>query len=87
MALNRKLLSAFWYEGKPYEFNFSKFWTFTRTKFDFEETPDGTKRHNNLWNGGNGRGTVKLWEKKGGKLVLIDDMTFTHCGCEYGEYD
>ncbi|MGC1241672.1 MAG: hypothetical protein WA874_08790, partial [Chryseosolibacter sp.] len=34
----RKLLSDFWYEGKSYEFNFSKLWTFTRTKFTGEET-------------------------------------------------
>lgn len=40
IALNRKLLSAFYYEGKCYEFNFSKFWTFTRTKFDCHETDD-----------------------------------------------
>ena len=38
IALKRKLLSAYWYEGKCYEFNFSKFWTFTRTKFDCQET-------------------------------------------------
>ncbi len=38
IVLNRKLLSAFWHEGKCYEFNFSKFWTFTRTKFDCRET-------------------------------------------------
>lgn len=38
VALSRKLLSAFWYEGKPYEFNFSKLWTFCRTKFDCKET-------------------------------------------------
>ena len=38
IVLNRKLLSAFWHEGKCYEFNFSKFWTFTRTKFDCKET-------------------------------------------------
>ena len=38
VALKRKLLSAFWYEGKCYEFNFSKFWTFTRTIFDCKET-------------------------------------------------
>lgn len=38
VALKRKLLSAYWYEGKGYEFNFSKFWTFTRTKFDCKET-------------------------------------------------
>ena len=38
IALERKLLSAFWYEGKPYEFNFSKFWTGTKTTFSYEET-------------------------------------------------
>ena len=31
---------AFWYEGEEFEFNFSKFWTFTRTKFDCTETDD-----------------------------------------------
>lgn len=118
IALKRKLLSAFWYEGKGYEFNFSKFWTFTRTKFDCKETdtqiiwhveqrtwrnrmvtdircekkdmllvnyeaPNGTKRHNRLWNGGNGRGTVKLY--RDGKL--IDEVYAQNVGCEYGEYD
>ena len=38
IALKRKLLSAYWHEGKAYEFNFSKFWTFTRTRFDCKET-------------------------------------------------
>lgn len=38
VKLKRKLLSAFYYEGKCYEFNFSKFWTFTKTKFDCKET-------------------------------------------------
>ena len=38
IALKGKLLSAFYYEGKCYEFNFSKFWTNTRTKFDCYET-------------------------------------------------
>ena len=51
------------------------------------EAPDGRKRHNKLWNGGNGYGTVKLYEKRRGKLVLIDDIEATHIGCEYGEYD
>lgn len=40
IALKRKLLSAFWYEGQEYEFNFSKFWTFTRTKFYCRETDE-----------------------------------------------
>ena len=38
IALKRKLLSAFYYEGRCYEFNFSKFWTNTKTKFNCYET-------------------------------------------------
>ncbi len=51
------------------------------------EAPDGSKKHNRLWNGGNGVGTVKLYEKSDGGLVLIDEIEATHIGCEYGEYD
>lgn len=40
LVLEGKLLSAFYYQGKCYEFNFSKFWTFTRTKFHSEETEE-----------------------------------------------
>lgn len=118
VALKRKLLSAYWHEGKCYEFNFSKFWTFTRTKFQCMETdaqiiwhveqktwlnrmvtditcekkdmllvnyeaPTGEKRHNRLWNGGNGKGIVKLYHC--GKLV--DEVVAENIGCEYGEYD
>lgn len=54
IALNRKLLSAFYIEGKEYEFNFSKFWTFTRTKFESHETSDEI-----LW-----RVEQKTWRKK-----------------------
>ena len=117
LTLKGKLLSAFWYEGKAYEFNFSKFWTATRTKFDCRETdtqivwhveqktwcnkmvtdmtcdksdmllvnyesPDGKKRHNRLWNGGNGKGTVELYRH--GKLV--DRIRVSNAGCEWGEY-
>ena len=117
VALKRKLLSAYWLEGKCFEFNFSKFWTFTRTKFDCRETekeliwhieqrtwrnkmvtdvtcekkdmllvnyesPDGMKRHNRLWNGGNGRGAVKLYRGK----RLISEVIAENIGCEYGEY-
>lgn len=117
IALKRKLLSAYWHEGKCYEFNFSKFWTFTRTKFLCNETdtqiiwhveqktwlnkmitdvtcekkemllvnyeaPTGLKQHNRLWNGGNGKGTVKLYHC--GKLV--DEVIAENIGCEYGEY-
>ena len=122
VSLDRKLLSAIWYEGQPFEFNFSKFWTLTRTRFDFHETdeevfwyvrqetteavmeteircrkedmllvnyeaPDGTKRHNRLWNGGNGTGTIRLYVKQHGKPMLLDEIHAAHIGCEYGEYD
>lgn len=118
IALNRKLLSAFYYEGREFEFNFSKFWTLPRTKFDCKETdaqivwhveqktlrnkmivdiicdkkdmllvnyeaPNGSKKHNKLWNGGNGRGLIKLY--RDGKL--IDEIVAKNVGCEYGEYD
>ena len=118
VALKRKLLSAYWHEGKCYEFNFSKFWTFTRTKFDCQETdtqiiwhveqktwrnrmvtditcdkkdmlfvnyeaPNGKKLHNRLWNGGNGKGTVKLYRDN----KIIDEVVCENVGCEYGEYD
>ena len=122
VPLERQLLGAFWYEGKEYEFNFSKFWTGTKTKFNCKETkdeivwriiqenhkammkteirckkkdmllvnyeaPDGTKRHNRLWNGGNGVGRIKLYEKVKGMYLLVDDISVYHTGCEYGEYD
>lgn len=118
IALKRKLLSAFYHEGKCYEFNFSKFWTFTRTKFDCRETdteiiwhveqktwrnrmvtditcqkkdmllvnyeaPNGKKLHNRLWNGGNGKGIIRLYRGK----KLIDEVIAENIGCEYGEYD
>ena len=51
------------------------------------EAPDGTKRHNRLWNGGNGWGTIRLYDKQGADLVLVDEVCVTHAGCEYGEYD
>ena len=51
------------------------------------EAPDGTKKHNRLWNGGNGWGIIRLYDKVDGKLRLIDEVEATHIGCEYGEYD
>ena len=110
-----------YYEGREYDFNFSKLHLMVKTEFSFEETdevviwhvrqenihavmetevhclkkdmlfvnyeaPDGSKRHNRLWNGGNGFGTVKLYEKRNGQLELVDEIEATHIGCEYGEY-
>lgn len=117
VALPRQLLSALWYEGKEYEFNFSKFWMGVRTKFECHETdtqivwhveqknwtskmvtditcekkdmllinyeaPNGSKKHNRLWNGGNGKGTVSIYHKN----KLVDRILVGHVGCEYGEY-
>ena len=121
VPLDRRLLGVFYYEGKEYDFNFSKLHLMVKTEFSFEEqadeviwhvrqenfqavmetevrcrkrdmllvnyeSPDGAKRHNRLWNGGNGWGTVRLYEKEEGKLSLVDEVEATHIGCEYGEY-
>ena len=40
VPLDRKLLSAFWYEGHEFEFNFSKPYLFTQTRFDCTETDE-----------------------------------------------
>lgn len=121
-ALDGKLLSAFWYEGQAYEFNFSKPELFTQTRFDCKETetevlwhiaqtsaygkiecrircdksemilmnyesPDGRKRHNRLWNGGTGKGRIKLYGRDDdGRLYLVDDIRAEKVGCEYGVY-
>lgn len=116
-ALKGKLLSAIMYEGRQFEFNFSKFWTLCRTRFDCREgknrivwhieqktltskmivdmscpkrdmllvnyeSPDGARRHDRLWNGGTGRGTIELYHM--GKLV--DRIKVAEAGCEWGEY-
>lgn len=121
VPLDRRLLGVCYYEGKEYDFNFSKLHLRVKTQFSFEEqdelviwhvrqenvhavmetevkcrkkdmllvqyeAPDGQKRHNRLWNGGNGWGTVKLYDKDGEKLILVDEIEATHIGCEYGEY-
>ncbi len=118
IVLDRKLLGCLVYKGKCYDFNFSLFWTGSRTKFDCKETekqivwhveqktfryklvtditcekedmlfvnyesPDGRKRYNHLWNGGNGKGTLKFYKGKN----LIDEIEVKRIGCEYGEYD
>lgn len=133
-SFNNVILGAMWYEGEAYEFNFSKFWTLTKTDFKCKEqkdklvwkitqetplakieaeitclkkdmllvnyeSPDGAKRHNNLWNGGNGVGEIKLYKKilktknedssrkPKFKWELVDDMLAYNIGCEYGEYN
>ena len=51
------------------------------------EAPDGTKKHNRLWNGGSGWGTVRIYDKQDGEQILVDELETAHVGCEYGEYD
>ena len=122
VPLDRRLLGAFYYEGREYDFNFSKLHLMVKTEFSFEErdglavwhvrqenihavmetevfcrkkdmllinyeAPDGTRKHNRLWNGGIGWGTVRLYDKENGLLTLVDEIEATHIGCEYGEYD
>lgn len=51
------------------------------------EDPCGNKKHNRLWNGGNGKGRLRIYKKiKNGK-ELIDDISIFNVGCEYGEFD
>lgn len=38
LRLKGRLLISFFYEGKLYEYNFSKFWTRSREKFSYNET-------------------------------------------------
>jgi hypothetical protein len=51
------------------------------------ESPDGQKRHNRLWNGGTGRGEIKLYRCSGKSEQLLDHIRVESAGCEYGEYD
>ena len=51
------------------------------------EAPTGLKRHNRLWNGGNGTGVLKLYRRRLGKEILIDEIRAENIGCEFGEYD
>jgi tocopherol cyclase len=45
LALERKLLGFFSYEGQRFEYNFSKFWTHTKTTFSFQEGPEDVHWH------------------------------------------
>ncbi|KIR03902.1 hypothetical protein P261_02717 [Lachnospiraceae bacterium TWA4] len=50
------------------------------------EAPNGLKLHNRLWNGGTGKGTVKLYKRTLMGYQLIDEVLAENVGCEYGEY-
>lgn len=120
IALKRKILTAFFYDNQFYEFNFSKFWKYSKQSFktyeddnffywnivsknrkiilDIKfkcrkdyllkinyENPQGKKNHNNLLNGGNAEGFVKIYKNTKNK-ELIDELEGNFGGCEYGEY-
>ena len=121
IPLEGKLLGGFYYEGKEYDYNFSKVWTLSRQRFICKETedkviwkvwlennksvmkinvicekkdmilvnyvaPDGSKKHDRLWNGGNGKAVIKLYDKHSYGLQLKDIVEARNVGCEYGEY-
>ena len=46
--------------------------------------PNGKKLHNHLLNGGNGVGTLKIYNNQN---QIVDDLEFFNTGCEYGEYE
>lgn len=50
------------------------------------EAPNGTKLHNRLWNGGTGRGEIRLFTGNKRKWTLADRISVENAGCEYGEY-
>ena len=71
IPFNKKLLSAFYLEGKEYEFNFSKFWTRVKTKFNCQI--EGDKLH---W---------YVWQRRKGNIVMetniycyLADMLFVN---------
>ncbi len=122
LEVENGLLGAMWYEGEPYQFNFSHVWTLTKTRYKVKvgkeyirwrmiqetplskmytdihcsredmvrlsyETPDGQIRHKELWSGGTGTGTIKLYRKslkKDWQWELVDEIEAAHVGCEYG---
>jgi tocopherol cyclase len=50
------------------------------------ENPNGERNHRQLWNGGNARGTVRIFSRSGPRERLVEELIGTHGGCEYGEY-
>lgn len=121
VKLDKNLLVFFSYEGKKYEFNFSKFWKRSSVRFSVSEkedclvwsisaenrkvlldidvtcpknemifvhyeSPEGKKEHNRLWNGGTGRGELRLYKKIRKTLEIIEHAKIESCGCEYGEH-
>lgn len=51
------------------------------------QSPDGMRRHDRLFNGGNGRGIIQIYEKNSYGLLLLDEIEAKNVGCEYGEYN
>lgn len=67
ISMEEKLVSAIWYEGEPFEFNFSKLWTLTRTSLRFRE-----KRKKRIWILSHETPTARI------KMQLAVDKTDCH---------
>lgn len=50
------------------------------------ESPNGTKKHNKLWNGGHAEGTVAFYKKENKTFILVDELEGSFGGCEFGMY-
>lgn len=51
------------------------------------ENPKGEFNHTNLWNGGHAEGTIKFYLKEKKNWKLMDELTGSYGGCEFGEYN
>jgi len=71
VSLPRRLLVAFRLEGERYEFNFSKFWTGSKQRFDCPVSGEKVE-----WN-------IEAWTRR----AKVGDYDGELGGCEYGEYD
>lgn len=50
------------------------------------ENPNGEKRYTKLFNGGTGKGTIKVFKRKRLQYILEREFVCENCGCEFGEY-
>lgn len=117
--LPSKVLAAFCYKGKPYEYDFLKVLDGSKQDVDCRESGNiiiwnvnvsnktskievsficdkesmnktnyenskGEKNHTELWNGEHAKGIVKLYEKRGSKYILIDELYGKNGECEFG---
>ncbi len=49
------------------------------------QSPDGARRHQRLWNGGTGRGELRLFDRSR-PAAPVEVIDIGHAGCEWGTY-